>query len=160
MARYVLLAFDNNKEADEFINAVGIEGGIFFVGADTHFKNINPEKTFVRGLWARPTQFCECGGSGKMRQGYARGAKFGWWVHNACGKPTKGWANGDHYYPALGKNLLPVSKEAPEWRGEGVANHRFDETTKQYIHVETGEVWDPQKSLERFKQELGLWVAN
>lgn len=159
MARYVLLSFDSNNEADEFINAVSVEGGIFFMGKDTHFKHIDPEKTFVRGLWAKPTQFCECSGSGAKREGYARGQKFGWWVHNACGKPTKGWARGDHYYPALGKNMLPVTPQAPEWRGEGIVNHRFDPTTKKYYHIETGKEHNAEESLARLKEQLGLWQA-
>lgn len=37
----------------------------------------------------RPTQFCEGGHSKKIRPGFTKGKKFGWWVCNQCYKPKR-----------------------------------------------------------------------
>lgn len=153
MARYVILAFDDNKEADAFIAAVerANETGNNHVFYTTPHSTLPNEygmtglvKAFVRGVYMRPTQFCSC--ADKTKGGYTRGKKWGIWVHSTCGLPTKAWATGDHWYAAMGRNLLPPSPQAPEWRGDGVAHHRFDPVTKQYVHVETGEPWDGKRS--------------
>lgn len=154
MARYVILSFDNNAEADAFITAVesnrtSSASQVFFTVPDVsevqEFRVVHlPATTFVRGLYMRPTQFCQC--EGAYKGPFARGQKYGLWVHATCGKPTRAWAAGDHWYSSMGKNLLPPSPEAPEWRGEGIAHHRWDETSKQWLHVITGEPWNPKGS--------------
>jgi len=150
MARYVILSFDDNSEADAFVAAVEQRLGVIFgktpadkIG-EVVFEPLNLERVFVRGLYMKPTIFCTCNKEGKWgrNDSWKRGTKFGLWVHNVCGKPSQAWAKGDHWYASLGKNLLPVSTQAPEWRGEGVSGHRFDQETKQWINVETGKVWD------------------
>jgi hypothetical protein len=56
MARYVLVAFDNDSAANEFVQAVERPGGFFFLGSDGHFRTANitddPTSTtaFVRGV--------------------------------------------------------------------------------------------------------------
>lgn len=157
MARYVVLSFQNDSDADEFVNAFNSQGGVFFVGSDTHFKNVR-EGDHVRGMYQRPTKFCDCAGAGKLekRTGYSQGKKFGWWVHTGCGKPARAWTNGDHFHAALGKNLLPVSAEAPEWRGSGIPGHVWNEETKQWEHVETGKPWNAKEHFESIYGE-GSW---
>lgn len=87
MARYVLLEVADNQEAEEVVKAVGVMGAIFVMGADGHFKNLDPKAVTVRGLFAKPTTFCECPNPGDKSN---RGKKYGWWVHVSCGKPKKG----------------------------------------------------------------------
>jgi len=78
MPRYVLLEFDDTDQANRFVAKVlkkSVEGAPFY----------------VRGLFAKPTKYCECGQLTDRRQGLEvrRGAKFGWMVHKPCGLPRK-----------------------------------------------------------------------
>lgn len=118
MARYVMLSFDHNDEAEAFIKAVQRKDGVIYSkpleGAEFQYMPL-PENVFVRGVWAKPTSFCP-GLSCTGNKGFTRGQKFGWWVCATCKKPRKGWADGDPWYVALGNNLLPVSEQAPEFR--------------------------------------------
>jgi hypothetical protein len=154
VARYVLVAFDSDAEADAFANAMTIEGGVFYMGQDTHFKNVNPVTAFVRGLWQKPTKYCSCTSADMKgrKETYTRGKKYGWWVHNICGKPTAQWSRGDHFFQSLGVNLLPVTKNAPEWRGKGVYGHNYDEARKVWVHAETGEDYDIEKARKERKK--------
>jgi hypothetical protein len=71
VAKYVLLAFDNDEEADAFSGMLTTEGA----------------SMTVRGVFKKPTQFCACTDyNGKS----VRGKKWGWWVHIKCGKPVEG----------------------------------------------------------------------
>jgi hypothetical protein len=82
MARYVLLEFDDNAEADNFVNM--LNGGDF----DGHPAEVMPGGTVrVRGVYFKPTLFCECPNPGDRS---ARGEKWGLWIHRDCGKPKRG----------------------------------------------------------------------
>jgi len=150
MARYVILSFEDNNEAELFIAAVernqaGHHGHVLMAVPhptleDQFGVHGLSENVFVRGLYMKPTTFCTCAPSQRV-DGYTRGKKFGLWVHAGCGKPARAWAEGNAWYAAIGKNLLPVSPQAPEWRGEGVQGHKWDEEKKQWISVTTGEPW-------------------
>lgn len=159
MARYVLLAVSDDHLADELVEAVGRQGSFFFLGKDGHFRTANvPDdpnsaSVFVRGMYQKPTKFCECTGVDKS---FTRSKKYSWWVHSACGKPTELWARGEHFFYSLGTNLLPVSTNAPEWRGQGVHGHNWNPDTKQWEHHETGEPWDPMKKLAELRSQGGL----
>lgn len=115
MARYVLLAFDDDKVADVFVEAMQTSqrDGMPTV----------PQRTDVRGVYKKPTKFCDC--HGIKKRGFFRGPKWGWWVCSQCGRPTVGWGRGDHWFLALGKNLLPVGGMATEYRGDGVFARSF-----------------------------------
>lgn len=69
MARYVLVAFEDNNDADNFIR--GTDSGA--------------ESMEVVGVFFKPTQFCEC----PQGSSTSRGKKFGANVHS-CGKPIAG----------------------------------------------------------------------
>lgn len=155
MARYLLLSFQDDQEAEKFLTAVTNNRSVgdeklhhVFYGlpkdpADPKggvIMNGLPTNVYVRGMWQNPTKYCECT-TRERAKGFSLSRKYKWWVHAQCGKPTRNWAQmvGDRLFKALGKNLLPVSKEAPEWRGEGVYGHNWDEGRKQWINVETGE---------------------
>jgi hypothetical protein len=112
LAKYVLVAFDKDADAEEFVAEVQGRGGVVTP------PDVTP--AIIRGVWKKPTKFCTgCTG----RKGYTRGKKYGWWVCVSCGKPSQGWANGDHWMTALGTNLLPISEVAPEYRGPGQLTH-------------------------------------
>lgn len=74
MARLVVVDFDDNAQADAFID------------------KLKGKKSFrVVGLFARPTSWCEC----PKPTGYAKnevvlGGRYGWWIHRLCRKPRRG----------------------------------------------------------------------
>jgi hypothetical protein len=73
MARYVLVEFDNNGDAEGFVTTI-----------------TDPSNTgFVRivGVYMKPTQFCKCSNPGDKS---LRGQKYGLMVHKDCGKPKVG----------------------------------------------------------------------
>lgn len=119
MAKYVLLAFDDDKEADKFIEQTQRAHGIYDDEGGGHMSYACD----VRGVYRKPTKFCDC--KTTKHRGFTRGKKYGWWVCSQCGKPTVGWGRGDHWFLALGKNLLPVDNRAPEYRGDGVFARHF-----------------------------------
>jgi len=87
MARYVVVAFMDNEDADKFVKAIN-EGDLVYpitqVQDSLVYGTIDKAKVFVRGLFAKPTKFCECANPGDKS---VRGAKLGWWVHKDCGRP-------------------------------------------------------------------------
>jgi hypothetical protein len=113
MAVYVMLTFDNDDEAHEFVKQTLEDMG---VTVDELSENgLRKIPALVRGVWKKPTIFCTCD-SGDRKVGFTRGKKYGWWVHAKCGKPSKLWGQGNAWHPALGRNLLPQSELAPEYR--------------------------------------------
>lgn len=124
MAKYVLLAFDNDDEADKFVEATQQRQGVLNDNDCPCYPEDGAHiKADVRGVYRKPTKFCSC--TSYKHRGFRRGTKYGWWVCAQCGKPTIGWGRGDHWFLALGKNLLPVSNTAPEYRGDGVFARHF-----------------------------------
>lgn len=78
MAKHVVLTFDNDIEADAFVNSIN-EGG-------------KEASIRVIGIFKRPTIFCTCTVTSEKG---VRGAKYGWWLCRNCGKPVKGrWIYG------------------------------------------------------------------
>lgn len=95
MARYVLVEFENDKDAEEFAGA--IERGQKIVYPVPHpeeegeYNVHSPSGNYrVRALFAKPTKFCECTLGADEEPVSARGKKWGWWVHRKCGRPRKG----------------------------------------------------------------------
>lgn len=118
MAKYVLLTFERDAEADEFAEMVK-HGD---VGVYVSRREGDPhawQKVFckLRGVFKKPTKFCSC--TSTRKRGFTRGRKYGWWVCSMCGRPTQGWASLDGLYHVLGFNLLPKDADAPEYRGDG-----------------------------------------
>jgi hypothetical protein len=84
MPRYLLIEFDVDKQAEQFMAKVdaGTERG-------------QPYR--VRGLFAKPRRVCTCPGMDqpeKLRRGslsrWAVGPKYGWFVHRGCGRAKPG----------------------------------------------------------------------
>lgn len=128
-----MLAFDRDEDADKFVETV-METGV--VGAtayeDGTWKHFAP---LVRAIFKKPTKFCDCKVD-KRGRGFTRGKKYGWWVHS-CGKPTAAWGRGEHWYRSLGRNLLPVSAFAPEYRGDGNygVHYKKCDTCGSFLHI-------------------------
>jgi hypothetical protein len=97
MARYVVLEFEHNEDADMFTQDMLHDG------------------ESVVGVFAKPTQFCKCkGGKGRIHA-YTRGRKFGWWVCSTCKKPQRVHKPDRlmRHVVSQGVNLLPGIKNAP-----------------------------------------------
>jgi hypothetical protein len=150
MAKYVILAFDSDDEADKFVEETQAQQAVWVGGTDCPcYPDEGTElKCDVRGVFRKPTKFCSC--TSVKSRGFSRGRKYGWWVCSQCGKPTVGWGRGDHWFLALGKNLLPISNVAPEYRGDGVFARHFkkcpvcDNTLVTEMGVGTTKVYCPQ----------------
>jgi hypothetical protein len=78
MSRYVLVEFESNEAADQFV-------------AKTIAKTARGAHYRVIGFFAKPRNFCECGPLTERQQGseVTRGAKYGWMVHRRCGRPRR-----------------------------------------------------------------------
>lgn len=78
MPRYVLVEFDSNTQAEQFV-------------AKTHAGTQAGKPYRVVGLFAKPRGFCECGPLTDRQQGseVRRGAKYGWMIHTKCNRPRK-----------------------------------------------------------------------
>lgn len=102
MARYVLVEFDDNDEADNFVQI--LNGGDF----DGHTATASPGSMRVRAVWFKPTKFCDCK---DISNGEGRGKKYGMWAHKTCGKPRKGVCQ----HP---RNLLEPADMPVKYRAE------------------------------------------
>lgn len=105
----MLLQFEDDEAADGFVHL--LEKSDIFQKIMVHFR---PQ---VRGIFKKPTKFCEC--TSLKGRGFFRGKKWGWWVCSKCGRPTEMWASLNTLYGVLGFNLLPKDANAPEYRGDG-----------------------------------------
>lgn len=84
MAKYVLVEFDDDATADEFIKRI---------------HRASKVKAFrLKGIFKKPTAFCACGPLNSTAL-LARGPKTGWFIHVDCGLPR-----GRSQAP---RNLLP-----------------------------------------------------
>ena len=74
MAKYVLVEFDDDEDADAFAAMVSPS---------------DVASMRVRGVFKKPTLFCDCP---KPSEKNSRGAKWGWWLcrNPGCGKPQRG----------------------------------------------------------------------
>lgn len=82
MAKYVLLEFDNDNEADEFTKLA--EYGEYHIDWPVL------KKLKVVGEFQKPTQFCQCTQEQKAGKVGTTGQRFGWFVCGNCKRPTKG----------------------------------------------------------------------
>lgn len=112
MARHIVISFEDNDEAEEFMAALKVEGATFFQDKEQHFKHIDPSKVAVIGVFAKPTKFCQCPYTEDMKT--VRSKNYGWYVHVGCNKPIPG-----HYQSAM-KNLIDPPEVAADVRKRGV----------------------------------------
>lgn len=123
MARLVVLRFDDNKAAEEFVKA-GVDNKVFIADERTNMLRITGE---VVGLFGQPTMFCDCTLRKGRVKGYSRGQRWGWWVCSACKKPTRAW--GGHLQAVLGAatNHLSIFLEKGKY-GEMTPDKPFGES--------------------------------
>jgi len=72
MAMYVLLSFDDDEEAMNFVDA-------------------NLASMKVEGIYKKPTKFCDALNpihGNKRVHGWTQGQKYGWWICAKCGLPS------------------------------------------------------------------------
>lgn len=93
MAQYVLLRFEDDNEAEAFIERTVEYPTDIDVG--------------VVGQYKIPTRFCTCEMSPEeqKRTVEQRGKKYGWFLRPCCGKPSK-------YSGQVPVNILPLDTEA------------------------------------------------
>src|SRR6478609_2303574 len=88
MARYVVVEFPDNAEAESFVRQVMEQNR--FARQDRL-----PFLSRIVGVFVKPGKTCECGDRNKANYGdknwhhatIARGEKFGWWVCSRCNRP-------------------------------------------------------------------------
>lgn len=119
MARYVLLSFSSNADAEYFVRA--------------NAKVVETCPFEVTAVYGKPTQHCDPSDghrgkrSGNRRVvGYTRGKKFGWWVCTACGKPERPILSNPWATMTQARDLLPEILNPPE----EVVNANTDEANK------------------------------
>ena len=88
MARYIVLDFDRNEDAEAFVAELTS-------GAEMGERTWNKVSRVV-GIFVKPGRTCNCSdakrinyGDKNEKWGINRGLKFGWWVCERCGKPRK-----------------------------------------------------------------------
>jgi hypothetical protein len=82
MARYVVLEFDDNNAAEQFVAFHQMHERDEAVQA-----LLGLALSKVVALIAKPTMFCTC--TSVKKRGWVRGKKWGWYVCNQCGKPSR-----------------------------------------------------------------------
>lgn len=90
MARYVVVEFNDNQDAERFIQTLNENN------ADER-KNRRPFSRRVVGVFIKPGKTCGCTDAHRSNYGdknfgfanIARGEKFGWWVCTRCNRPRK-----------------------------------------------------------------------
>lgn len=93
MGRYVLLEFDDDDAAERYVEKI--------LGRAVEMSRKKGAKLVrVRGYFARPNTYCECGilSPLEQREQVVRGVRYGWWVHRRCRKARRG--------PHTPRNLL------------------------------------------------------
>lgn len=75
MARVVMVEFQDNKEAERFVQRLGED-------------QLNGKPRRAIGMIPVPTKFCECDPTTRR---CGRTTKFGWWVCLECKKAQPGW---------------------------------------------------------------------
>jgi hypothetical protein len=107
MARYVVLKFEDNEKAEEFVR-LNCDGNLFFHEDMDDYDRVPLGD--VAALVPAPTLFCECGVRGGTKGGgFFKGPKYGWWCCAKCGKPTEAWGTSYAAVVGSGNNLLEES---------------------------------------------------
>jgi hypothetical protein len=99
VAKYLVLEFEDDKDADGLVEGLNAVGYILSASENSSMWKSYP---IIAGVFKKPTMFCECPPSNNPKS--VRGAKWGWWLHKDCGKPRKG----NTHHP---RNLI-IPKEA------------------------------------------------
>ena len=95
MARYVLVEFENDEQADKLRQMI-----------EAQTRAGKPYR--IAGIFARPKTFCRCPTpTGYHKNQIVRGSKFGWWVCVVCKKARKGSHNANNLIAAVDTDEMP-----------------------------------------------------
>lgn len=143
MARYVILEFEENSDAEEFVK-------------QTHQHNEESRKSrlsFQRrvvGVFVKPGKTCVCwdgkwinSGDKNREHGIARGEKFGWWVCTRCNKPRPG-----------GHQLVNQVRLSDCYEGSVYNDFEFGVTALEISGFHTNQIERPKK-LKRKRAKNG-----
>lgn len=98
MARWLLLEFDDDAQCEAMMAKIQEQ-----TAAGKAYR--------LKGLFAKPTKFCECPPEPRRQQpDLVRGERYGWVVHRLC---RKAWP-----MPVWPKNLLESTPISPAFRGD------------------------------------------
>lgn len=103
MAKYVVLSFKDNDDADEYVQEL----------TKSFEHSLAAE---VVGVFQQPTQFCTCQGTKGRISAWTKGLKYGWWVCKRCKKPAEATAGPVHQMRMVvgqGTNLLEIEGDKP-----------------------------------------------
>jgi hypothetical protein len=112
MSVYVILKFDEDVDAMEFVKAQ-LDERVVVVYNDDRYDPADVHAE-VAAVIKRPVRFCHC----EKRVGWTRGKLYGWWVCASCGYPTEKWSSMDSWAYFMGINLLPP-EISTEFRPKG-----------------------------------------
>lgn len=139
MGRYVVVEFESNDEAEQFIQSMN---------SDKTLAKYN-WRVRIAGIFVKPGRTCQCYGweftnyGDKNKQfGITRGLKFGWWVCDQCGKPRK-----------AGHQLVNqvTMSELPE--GVTYDSYEFCVTGIDVTGIHTSQIGKRKKRLRRPKEK-------
>lgn len=134
MARYVLVEFSRNEDAEAFVKSVNQAN-----------KDYRTDRVpFVRrvvGIFVKPGKTCECGdaarinyGDKNQKQGIERGGKFGWWVCTRCGRPRAG-----------GHQLVNQLRMGDTYEGPVFNDYEFCVTDLAVTGIHTSQIERPKR---------------
>lgn len=142
MARYVVVEFDSNEEADAFVQQA-------FSDNKVARKTKQPLIMRVVGVFVKPVSTCVCFGWERGNVGaknwahsdIALGEKFGWWVCTRCNKPRRG-----------GHQLNNQIKMSETYEGHVFEEYEFGVTGVQVTGIHTSQLEARPKKLRRKKK--------
>lgn len=141
MARYVVLEFPDNYDAEEFVRQTNE------LNASLREDRLSFQRRVV-GIFVKPGKTCSCWdakwinyGDKNREEGIQRGEKFGWWVCTRCNKPR-----------AAGHQLENQVKLSETYEGQVYNDFEFGVTGLQVSGFHTDQI-DRPKKLRRKKEK-------
>lgn len=134
MARYVVVEFADNAQAEDFIQRLRQDN-------EADRRERRPFTTRVAGVFVKPGKTCMCWdrnainyGDKNRKGGIARGERFGWWVCTICNKPR-----------AAGHQLVNQLKPSELYEGSVYNDFEFGVTNLEVSGFHTEQVDRPKK---------------
>lgn len=107
MARFVVLSFESDDAAEAFCeDQKGTVKFKYLDDPEDPKSNVNEGFFKIVALTIKPTMFCTCKSVGKRTSSYAKGKKWGLWIHAGCGKPSLRWGSSYKAVLSSAKNIL------------------------------------------------------
>lgn len=141
MARYVVIEFAKNADADDFIERI-------------HQQTQEGILMRIAGVFVKPSKYCQCPdwerinyGDKNEKHGVGYGSKFGWWVCTYCNRPRRA----GHQLI----NQVKLSELYPELMTSKDAEYEFAVTNLSITGIHTQNI-DRPKKLRKVRK---LWRA-